>query len=109
MRRIAEEDLRYMSYTIKIRQMLFEAARTKRVFCCNLLLCSLENETAGCVRFFSDEKIFTVDAKFNRKNDCWLAHNPEDVPVVARTKFPASVYVLGVVSSEGDVMPPYFF
>ncbi|CAH2005679.1 unnamed protein product [Acanthoscelides obtectus] len=26
-----------------------------------------------------------------------------------RTKFPASVHVLGVLSSEGDVMPPHFF
>jgi len=29
--------------------------------------------------------------------------------VVARTKFPASVHVLSVVSSEGDIMPPHFF
>ena len=33
----------------------------------------------------------------------WLAY--EDVPVVARTKFPANVHMLTVVSSEGDVMP----
>ena len=25
------------------------------------------------------------------------------------TKFPSTVMVLGVVSSEGDVMPPFFF
>jgi len=31
MRRIAEEDLRYKSYTLKIRQMLTEAARTSQV------------------------------------------------------------------------------
>jgi len=109
MRRIAEEDLRYKSYTIKVRQMLSEAARTQRIARCNLLLSSLKNEAAGRVRFFSDEKIFTVDAKVNRRNDRWLAHDPEDVPIVARTKFPASVHVLGVVSSEGDVMPPHFF
>jgi len=34
--RIAEEDLRYKSYTLKIRQILSEAARTKRVARCNL-------------------------------------------------------------------------
>lgn len=28
---------------------------------------------------------------------------------VPQTKFPATVHVLGVVSSEGDVMPPHFF
>ncbi|CAK9801851.1 hypothetical protein ANTQUA_LOCUS3033 [Anthophora quadrimaculata] len=55
--------------------MLSEAARTKRVERCNLLLCSLRNNTAGRLR----------------------------------TKFPAHVHVLSVVSSEGDVMPPHFF
>jgi len=89
--------------------MLSEAARTKRVELCNLLLCSLRNNAAGRLRFFSDEKIFTVDAKINRRNDRWLAHDPEDVPIVSRTKFPANVHVLSVVSSEGDVMPPHFF
>ncbi|KMQ88024.1 transposable element tcb1 transposase [Lasius niger] len=44
----------------------------------------------------------------NRRNDRWLAYDLEDVPVVARTKFPASVHILSVVSSEGDVMPPHF-
>jgi len=34
MRRIAEEELRYKSYTLKIRQILFEAARIKRVARC---------------------------------------------------------------------------
>jgi len=95
-RRNAEEDLRYRSYTLKIRQILFEAARTKRVARCNLLLCSLKNEASGQIRFFSDEKIFTVDAKINRRNDCWLAHDPEDVPIVARIKGPANVHVLSV-------------
>jgi len=36
MRRIAEENLRYKSYTLKIRQILSEAARTKQVARCNL-------------------------------------------------------------------------
>jgi len=49
--------------------------------------------------------MFTVNAKINR----WFAHNPEDVLIIARTKCPANVHVLDVVSSEGDVMPPYFF
>ena len=109
MRRIVEEDLRYKSYVIRVRQMLSETVKIKRVARCKLLLCSLKNEAAERIRFFSDEKIFTVDAKINRRNDRWLAHDPENVPVVGRTKFPASIQVLSVVSSEGDVMPPHFF
>lgn len=107
--RIVEEDLRYNSCTIKVRQMLSEAARTKRVERYNLLLCSLRNNAVGRLRFFSDEKIVTVDAKINQRNDRWLAHDPEDVPIVFRTKFPANVRVLSVVSSEVDAMPPHFF
>jgi len=68
MRRITEEELQYKSYTLKIRQMLSEIARTSRVVCCNLLLYSLKNEVSG-IRLFSDEKIFTVDVKINRRND----------------------------------------
>ncbi|KYM94327.1 hypothetical protein ALC62_15046, partial [Cyphomyrmex costatus] len=90
-------------------QMLSETVRTRRVARYNLLLCSLKNEASGRIRSFSNENIFTVDAKINRRNDRWLAYYPEDVPVVARTKFAVNVHVLGVVSSEGDVMPPHFF
>jgi len=32
----------------------------------------------------------------------------QDVPIV-RTKFPANVHVLGVVSNESNVMPSNFF
>ena len=35
--------------------------------------------------------------------------NSENIPIVIRMKFSASVHVLGVVSSEGDVMPLHFF
>ncbi|KYM97904.1 hypothetical protein ALC62_11250 [Cyphomyrmex costatus] len=56
--------------------MLSEAARTRRVARCNLLLCSLKNEASGRIRFFSDEEIFTVDAKINRRNDRRLAYMP---------------------------------
>jgi len=40
--RIAEEDLRFKFYVIKIRQMLSEAVKMNRVARCNLLLCSLK-------------------------------------------------------------------
>ena len=42
--------------------------------------------------------------------DIWLVQClPKDVPRVMKTKFPATVMVFGVVSSEGDVMPPHIF
>ncbi|XP_018311841.1 uncharacterized protein [Mycetomoellerius zeteki] len=37
-RRIVQEDLRYKSYVLKVRQMLSEAAKAKRLARCNLLV-----------------------------------------------------------------------
>jgi hypothetical protein len=50
-----------------------------------------------------------MEASVNRRNNTWLAHDPDDMPVGSRIRIPASVCVLGVVSYESDVMLPYFF
>ena len=39
----------------------------------------------------------------------WIATNNRDVPRVMKTKFPATVMVFSVVSSEGHIMPPHIF
>ena len=39
----------------------------------------------------------------------WIATNNRDVPRVMKTKFPATVTVFGVVSSERHIMPPHIF
>ncbi len=75
-----------------------------------LLLNKLKNPAAnGQLVFSSDEKNFSQDQKVNRKNNRWLCADISDVPIVMATKFPATVMVLGVVSNEGDVMPPHIF
>ena len=43
------------------------------------------------------------------KMQIWIAMNNKDVPRVMKTKFPATVIVFGVVSSEGHIMPPHIF
>ena len=43
------------------------------------------------------------------KMQIWIATNNRDVPRVMKTKFPATVRVFGVVSSEGHIMPPHIF
>ena len=68
-----------------------------------------KNPNPNRLIFFSDEKNFTQDQKVNRRNNRWLCTSIDQVPIVMSTKFPATVMVLGVVSNEGDVMPPYFF
>ena len=41
------------------------------------------------------------------KKQIWIATNNRDVPRVIKTKFPATVMVFGVVSSEGHIMLPH--
>ena len=43
------------------------------------------------------------------KMQVWIATNNRDVPRVMKTKFPATVMVFGVVSSEGHIMPSHIF
>ena len=43
------------------------------------------------------------------KMQIWISTNNSDVPRVMKTKFPATVMVFGVVSSEGHIMPPHIF
>ena len=43
------------------------------------------------------------------KMQIWIATNNRDVPMVMKTKFPATVMVFGVVSSEGHIMSPHIF
>jgi hypothetical protein len=60
-------------------------------------------------RIFSNKKIFTAEASVNRRNNRGLAHDPENVPVWSRIRFPSSICILGINSNEHDVMSPYFF
>ena len=39
----------------------------------------------------------------------WIGTNNRDVPMVMKTKFPATLMVFGVVSSDGYTMPPHIF
>ncbi|QQP49033.1 Uncharacterized protein FKW44_009545, partial [Caligus rogercresseyi] len=56
---------------------------------CKKVLNSLKSGTSPPLKFFSDEKIFTVDRSSNRQNDRWLAKTKKEVPKSFRTKNPA--------------------
>ena len=43
------------------------------------------------------------------KMQIWIATNNRDMPRMMKTKFPATVMVFGVVSSEGHIMQPHIF
>lgn len=61
------------------------------------------------VKIFSNENIFTIDTVLKRRNDLFIAKVPSEVNKVFRTKSPAQVMMLGVVASDGNMMPLHFF
>ena len=109
MQNLVHEDLKLKSYKHTVRHTLTPANTAVRLARAKKLRDALRLESAGMLIFFSDEKIFSVSQKLNHQNDRWLASETSEVPVVQRTKYPASCHVLGVISNEGDVMPPHFF
>ena len=109
-RHIVKEDIRYKSYSLRRGQFMTEATKKTRYEKAAALLNRLKHPPAQDILiFFSDEKNFTQDQKVNSKNNRWLCDDPSDVPIVMKTKFPATVMVLGVISNKGDVMPPHVF
>lgn len=112
MQRIVKNDLRMKSRARVKVPLLTKAQRESRLQRSKALLNNIKHAAAGLAILFSDEKIFTVDAISNRRNDRWIGDDPTDVPddvkYVNTTKHPASVMVFGLVSSDGKKMPPVF-
>ena len=108
-RRIVHQDLGLKSYVLRVKQLLTDDMKKKRVEIGRRLLNSMKGSAKDKIRIFSDEKLFITDQKTNRRNDRFIGDSIEEVPVVMRSKHPAGVMVLGAVSSEGHVMPPHFF
>ena len=52
-----------------------------------------------------DNRTIASTLKIQMRN----ATNNRDVPREMKTKFPATVMVFGMVSSEGHIMPPHIF
>ena len=53
--------------------------------------------------------MLSTDPPYDSQNHYCIATNNRDVPRVMKTKFPATVMVFGVLSSEGHIMPPHIF
>ena len=101
-------DLGLKSFARTPRHLLTASLMAKRLARSKKVLKYLKLH-GGKVKIFSDEKIFTVDAVLNRRNDRFLAKSTDEVKGTFHTKHPAQVMVLGVVASDGKKMPPYFF
>ncbi len=96
------------SSRLGVRHLLTGHHKEQRAIRGKALISSLKS-TGDHIRFFFDEKLFTVDWSRNKQNSRWICKDPAAVPMVFRTKNPAAVMVLGVISSKGDVTPPHFF
>jgi len=101
-------DLGAFSYVRRKRQLLTEATKARRVEKGRKLLNWLKSNSST-VRIFSDKKNWTVDQARNSRNDRYLAYCVDEVPPINATKHPQSAMMLGVVSSDGKKMPPYWF
>ena len=106
--RTVKEDLNFKSYKLRRRQLLTDVQKERRKLKASALIDDLKHTSSGMLKFFSDEKIFVQDMKPNQQNNRWLSASPEEVPIVMHSKHPAHVMVLGVISSDGDVMEPVF-
>ena len=55
-------------------------------------------------RCATEQLMLSTDQSYDSQNHHWIATNNRDVPRVIKTKFPATVMVFGVVSSEGHII-----
>lgn len=109
-RQTVHEDIRYFSYKMRKGQFLSQAMKDKRKARAAKLLNKLKHPLLpNMLWVFSDEKNFCQDQMVNTQNNRWLAVSPKDVPRVMKNKYPANIMVFGVVTSDGDVMPPFMF
>ncbi|QQP36165.1 Transposable element tcb2 transposase [Caligus rogercresseyi] len=104
----AVKELNIISYKCSQAHLLTGKMKEVRLRRCKKVFYSLKLGTSPPLKFFSDDKIFTVDRFSNRQNERWLVKTKKEVPKSFRTKNPASVVVLGVVRTAGDVLVHFF-
>ncbi|QQP37895.1 Putative transposable element [Caligus rogercresseyi] len=101
-------DLGMKSFARTPKHLLTVKMKARRFERCKKVL-QYYKSSGGKVKIFSDKKIFTLDAVVNRRNDRYLAISIDQVEGQYRTKHPQQTMCLGVVASDGQKMPPYFF
>ena len=103
-RTIVEQDLKMSPYKIRTRQLLTDLQKRKRKERAKILLNRLKGGTEKGEIVFSDEKLFSVEAKFNTQNDRILGKSPKDLSdhlrFVSRRQKPSSVMVWGAISKS---------
>ena len=111
------ENIQYSSYKIRKDKFLSQAMNKKKKEHAAKLLNKLKHSLQLNMLFFffffflfiSDEKNFCQDQIVNLKINCWLSLSPQDVLILMKTKRPVYIMVLGMVTSDSDIMPPFIF
>lgn len=105
--RVIRKKLKKFPYKFQKRHGLTEAQRKGRRQECRLLLARAENGD-HLTTVFSDEKLFTVDAHYNRQNSRILAESSQQANdacrVIECNSHPAQVMVWAAVSSSGRTL-----
>jgi transposase len=112
MRKVIKEDLGMRSRAVVARHFVSATQQVSRAERARSLLNWLKSH-GGLVHVFSDEKLFTIDAVLNRRNDRCIVSGPvsdipSDIRVAQHRKHPASIMVLGIITSDGQKCPPIF-
>lgn len=98
------EDLLYKlkSYIMNRGQFLSDRTRKNHLIKAKHLLSKVKHlQEPGMLWFFSDDRMCAA------KNDRCLFKTYEEIPTIIHAMFPVSMVVL--VSSDGNVISPYFF
>jgi len=103
-RTIVKEDLKLSPFKMTSRQQLTALQKQKRMERSKILLNAMKDGTQAGEIVFSDEKMFTVEAKFNSQNDRILAKSADSIPTSVKSVFhrqkPASVMVWAAISES---------
>ncbi len=83
MRSLVSKDLGFNSFKKVHVQLILEQSKVKREDRAKLLLNKLKSGTQGPI-FFTDEKLFTVEAIHNRQNDQILGRKSKEIPLKAK-------------------------
>ena len=101
-----KEELKCRSFRRQTSQILTEKSKNLRLIkSVRLLNKPKYPKIPNMLWFFSDEINFCQDQVNNSQNHRWIVTNNRDVPRMMKTKFPATVMVFGVGSSECHIMP----
>lgn len=111
MRRIIKDDLKLRCYRVVIQPKLTAAHKKSRVSFAHWVRRSMRKEDQEKI-LFTDEKYFSLEGVFNRRNECVYAVSREEADnhegIREETKYPRKIMVWLGASKHGLTSPVFF-